>query len=245
MSYTKPYNYVDGTTLPAASQLLNDSELKIAINQETVAADYANDAFETIDFQSGELDPIVNHHTFVTGEVWGRFNDSARRDRSYFTAHTKVSNTLQTANTSKQYQPIYEVGDTVVLKAAATVFFTFGGQFVSEPNDVVAKGKWDSRVYLMVSTPTTPIPTIVQGTRSFSFEETTTASAGTQNPGGVDYTATPLARDQTTQYRRWVGWQWTIKNLAAGTYQFYVAINPKVEMGYSSARSYSLEVFYT
>jgi hypothetical protein len=245
MPYTKPYTYVDGNALAASDQNSNDTELKIAVNQETVAADYANAAFETVDFQSGELDPIVNHHTFVTGEIWGQFNDSAKRDRSYFTSHTKISNTSQTSNTSRQYQAIAETGDTIVLKATATVFITFGGAFVSEPNDVVSNGRWDSRVYLMISTPTTPNPTIIQGTRSYSYEETTAASAGTTDPGAVMYTSTPTARDQTTQCRRWVGFQWTVKNLAAGTYRFYVAANPKVEVGYSSARSYTMEIFYT
>lgn len=245
MSYVKPYTYVDGNSLTAADQSANDNALKFSINQDTVAADYATAGFETIDFQTGELDPVVNHHTFVTGEIWGRFNDTAKRDRSYFTSHTKVSETLQTSATSKQYQPIYEVGDTVVLKQTATIFFTFGGAFVSEPNDVVANGKWDSRIYLMISTPSVPTPTIVQGTRSYSYEETTAASAGTTDPGAVNYTSTPLARDQQNQCRRWVGWQWAIKNLAPGTYKFYVAVNPKVEIGYSSARQYTLEVFYT
>ena len=245
MSYVKPYTYVDGNSLTAADQSANDNALKFSINQDTVAADYATAGFETIDFQTGELDPVVNHHTFVTGEIWGRFNDTAKRDRSYFTSHTKVSETLQTSATSKQYQPIYEVGDTVVLKQTATIFFTFGGAFVSESNDVVANGKWDSRIYLMISTPSAPTPTIVQGTRSYSYEETTAASAGTTDPGAVNYTSTPLARDQQNQCRRWVGWQWAIKNLAAGTYKFYVAVNPKVEIGYSSARQYTLEVFYT
>jgi hypothetical protein len=35
-----------------------------------------------------------------------------------------------------------------------------------------------------------------------------------------------------------------VKGLAAGSYRFFVAINPKVEMGYSSARQYTMEIFY-
>jgi hypothetical protein len=35
-----------------------------------------------------------------------------------------------------------------------------------------------------------------------------------------------------------------VQNLPAGTYQFFVAVNPKVEIGFASARQFTLEVFY-
>ena len=247
MPYVKPFTYVSGNVLDATSQDSNDSDAKIFINQGIVQADYNDAVFETSDFQRGELDPITNHHQFTTGEVWGLFNDSAiTRNRSYFTAHTKTNNATQTSATSKQYQAIYECGDTVVLEHDGSIFFTFGAQIISEANDVNTKGKWDSRVYLMISTPTTPVPTIIQGTRTFTFEETTAvAFAGTKNPGSVTNPfGVPQPRDAFNQNRRWTQWQWMINNLPAGTYRFFVAVNPKVEIGYSSARQYTMEVFY-
>ena len=246
MPYLKPYTYVDGNVLDAANQDANDSSAKIFINQDIVQADYENEAFDTSDFQRGELDPIVGHHQFTTGEVWGRFNDSAvTRDRSYFTAHTKTNDDAQTSNNSKQYQAIYEAGDTFVLEHDGSIFFTFGAQFISQSNDTNTKGKWDSRVYLMVATPTNPTPTIVQGTRCYTFEETSAVpSAGTKDPGSVNYIGTPAPRDDFKQNRRWVQFQWMVNNLSAGTYRFFVAVNPKVEQGFSSARQFTAEVFY-
>jgi hypothetical protein len=35
-----------------------------------------------------------------------------------------------------------------------------------------------------------------------------------------------------------------VRSLDPGVYQFFVAINPKVEMGFSSARQFTMEVFY-
>lgn len=246
MPYVKPYTYVDGNVLNASSQDANENAAKIYINQDIIQADYNNDVFQTSDFQRGELDPIVNHHQFTTGEVWGRFKDSGvLRDRSYFTAHTKTNDATQTSATSKQYQAIYECGDTVTLEQDGSVFFTFGCQMVSLANEVNTKGKWDSRVYLMISTPAQPVPTIIQGTRMFSFEETSAvASAGTKDPGSINYTGSPAARDDYNQNRRWMQFQWMVKNLQAGSYRFFVSINPKVEMGFSSARQYTMEVFY-
>lgn len=246
MPYVKPYTYVNGTVLNATDQDNNDSTAKIYINQGILQIDYDDLTFETSDFQRGELDPIVNHHQFTTGEVWGRFNDSAiTRDRSYFTAHTKTNNVTQISATSKQYQAIYECGDTIVMEHDGSVFFTFGASVISQSNDVNTKGKWDSRVYLMISTPSTPVPTIIQGTRMYSYEETTAVgSAGTTDPGSVNYTGLPAARDDFNQNRRWMQFQWMVNNLPAGVYRFFVAVNPKVEMGYSTARQFTMEVFY-
>jgi len=35
-----------------------------------------------------------------------------------------------------------------------------------------------------------------------------------------------------------------VQNLSAGTYKFFVAVNPKVEIGFVSARQFTMEVFY-
>jgi len=250
MPYFKPHTYVNGAILNASDQDSNDSEAKVYINQEIVQADYATAAFTTADFQRGELDPIVNHHQFTTGEIWGRFNDSSiLRDRSYFTAHTKTNDDLQTSATAKQYQALYECGDTFVLEHDGSIFFTFGAQLISEENLTNTNGQWDSRVYLMQVQPGAPQPSDIQGTRTYSFEEFLSVAppAGTRDPGSEFYnpfSSLPIAREQTNQNRRWTQWQWMVNNLPAGTYKYYVAINPKVEEGYSSARQYTAEVFY-
>ena len=103
MPYVKPYTYVNGNVLNGSDQDNNDSTAKLYVNQNILVTDLAAEAFDTADIERGELDPIVNHHQFTTGDVWGRFNDSAAtRDRSYWTSHTKTNDTVQTSNNSKQ-----------------------------------------------------------------------------------------------------------------------------------------------
>jgi hypothetical protein len=245
MSYLKPYNYVDGAQLAASDQLNNDDTLKKAIDQDTVAADLASGAFNRSDWSRGELDPINNAHQFETGGIMGLFNDADGRFRSYFTSHTKVGDDTQTSANAKQYQAVYELGDQVVIEHTADVLFTAGINFVCFANDVVPRGQWDSRVYLMVTSATSGTPTIVQGTRSYIYEETVThVSAGTTVPGGYDHPGVPLPKDQGQQNRRWVGFQWHLTGLAPGTYRFYVAVNSKVEQGFAGSRSYTMELFY-
>jgi len=246
MPYVKPYTYVNGNVLNASDQDSNDSDAKLYVNQNILVVDLETASFDTADIERGELDPITNHHQFATGDVWGRFNDSAiLRDRSYFTAHTKTNDTVQTSNNSKQYQALYECGDAVVMEHKGSVFFTFGATVISMSNDVNTRGKWDSRVYLMISTPTNPVPTFIQGTRMYSYEETTAvASAGSTDPGSINYSGTPAPKDDFNQNRRWMQFQWMVRSLDPGVYQFFVAVNPKVEMGFSSARQFTMEVFY-
>ena len=245
MPFVKPYGYVDGSVLDASNQNLNDDTSKIYINQKIIQADYADFGFNTTDIQRGELNPITNHYQFTTGEVLGRFNDSASiRDRSYWTSHTKSSPDTQTSNSSKQYQAVYECGDSITLEHDGSIFFTFGATFISTSNDVVPKGMWDSRIYLMYAEETSQ-PAIIQGTRCFSFEEeTTVAAAGAHDPGAVNYIGSPSAREDWKQGRRWIQFEWMLNNLKAGTYKLFVAVNPKVEIGFSSARQFTAEVFY-
>ena len=238
MSYTKAYNYVDGNTLDATGQNSNDDGVKIYVNQDIVQADYQTKTFETSDIARGELDPINNNYCFTTGETWGRFNDSNSERRSYFTAETKSEKAVQINTTSVQWQPIYETGDIINLEYNAQVFITFGGLFYSQVNAVNTKGKWDSQVYLLVESPAGSVANINTATVAYTFEEAgSTASAGVKDPGALNDGGGQACR-------RWIGFS-KMLSLNAGRYRFYVAVNPKVEIGFSSARQWTCEVFYS
>jgi hypothetical protein len=238
MPYTKPYTYVDGTILGSTDQNSNDYSAKKYINQDVVASDISANILGLDNFQRGELNPIINHHQFTTGEVFGRFNDNLTSSRSYFTSETKAND--QTASTSVQYQPIFETGDTVILERDGTVFITLGMAVISEANDIETKGKWDSLVILAYESGNTV--TYLTQTSSYTFEETATvASAGVKDPGSFNWAWTDQDEEQN---RRWIGWEYMV-TLSAGTYRFYTVVNPKVEQGFAGSRSYTLEVFYT
>ena len=232
MAFAQPYTYVAGV-LSATDNESNEEAAKVAINQETYVANYVSNSFDYDSIQRGELDPIVNHHQFTTGEVQGLFTDSTITDRAYFTSETKANS--QTA--SVQYQDLYHTGDRVRLEYPGAVFITFGAAFACSPNHAGTKGPgnggWDSEILLRYTVESTNVTTYVSGTISYTYEETGSGSA-TNDSGGYGSTA-----------RRWTGWQWMIKGLSAGYYQFCVAINPRVEEGNVAERQFTIESFYT
>lgn len=240
MAYVKPYTYVNGTALDGSSQEDNDEAARIAINQKTFLADIEDNSFDYDDISRGEYEPITRSHQFTSGDFIGLFTDAQVLDRSYFTSETKAND----QTTSVQYQDIYNTGNRFILEESGAFFINFGGAFASNENILATsapfndgshpgRGQWDSQVYLRIHNETTNITDIIAGTIAYTYEETSSASAGVTNPGAGGVTA-----------RRWIGWQWLVTNQTAGAYSISVVINPKVESGYAGARQFTCETFY-
>tara|TARA_R110000823_G_scaffold269834_4_gene389535 strand:+ start:1068 stop:1808 length:741 start_codon:yes stop_codon:yes gene_type:complete len=245
MAFVKPYNYVDGTVLSGANQQLNDDAAKKYINQGIVFADYADSNIDFDQIQSGELQPITNQYRFVSGEVLGQAVDKEVVNRAYFTSNIKTGR--QTADNPLIYQSIYSTGQTLYLSSTADILITFGGTFISSENEVEGKGKWDSKIALRYRDSTSNNWQTIEGTRSYSFEETTAATAAPRDATDTSLLLAAGYGDTVEAFyclRRWSGWTWIVKGLPAGEYSFIVMINAKVEQGYSSARSFTCEVFY-
>jgi hypothetical protein len=245
MSFTKPYAYVDGNVLSGANQQLNDDAVKKYVNQGIVFADYADSNIDFDQIQSGELQPITNQYRFVSGEVLGQFSDKEVVNRAYFTSNIKTGR--QTSTNPVQYQSIYNTGQTLYLSSTADILITFGGTFISDENEVQGKGKWDSKIALRYRDSTSNNWETIEGTRSYSFEETTAATAAPRNATNTSLLlANGYGPTTDAQYclRRWSGWTWVVKGLPAGEYSFILMVSAKVEQGYSSARSFTCEVFY-
>lgn len=247
MPYSKSYTYADGTVLTAANQNLNDEAAKHYVNQEVTQGDLAS-TFDTEDIQRGELEPITSSHSFTTGHIHGLSNGVDQVSRAYFTSHIKPS--IQTVNDWYVYTPLYETGTEVNMEYDGIVLYNFGGTFASSPNDVQANGFWDSVIFLQVTDLSTGDVTRYGNTRAYTYEETdviSTAASGNTDPFGA--TGQPSStlgdEDPENQYsvRRWCGFCQSI-SLDKGRYLFTVVVNAKVEKGYTSARSFTIETLY-
>jgi hypothetical protein len=127
------------------------------------------------------------------------------------------------------------------------LLITFGATFISDANEVEGKGKWSSKVSLRYKNNLSNDWEVIEGTRSYSFEETTAVTVetrlATQTNLALSNGYSTLAKAQLC-LRRWSGWTWCVKGLSAGVYTFCVSVSSKVEQGFSSARSFTCEVFY-
>lgn len=248
MAYVKPNTFVDGTILDADDLNGNDEELKKVLNQELRQADLEDAAFDTQHIQLGEYQPITNQYTFATGINAGVAKGIEPFDRAYFTSNIKKGEEQQHNDTPEVYITLIETGAELILKETADVLITFGGTFISQENFAQDNGLWDSRVLLSYTLNDDEQVEFIQQSRSYTFEEAAdgTASAGQFNPyGGITKSSgTGVEPEVKLGLRRWIGFSAVLRNLAAGSYKFSLRINPKVEIGYSSAKSFKAEVFY-
>jgi hypothetical protein len=245
MAFVKPYTYLTNTVLSGANQSLNDDAAKKYINQGIVFGDYANSIVDFDQIQSGELQPITNQYRFVSGEVLGQAVDKEVVNRAYFTSNIKPGR--QTSDNPLLWQTIYNTGQTLHLSSTADLLITFGATFISDANEVRARANGQARFLLRYKNASSNDWEVIEGTRSYSFEETVAVTVETRLA-----TTTNLALSNgygnTPQtelcLRRWSGWTWCVKGLARGVYTFCVSVSSKVEQGFSSARSFTCEVFY-
>lgn len=249
MAYVKPNTFVDGTILDADDLNGNDEELKKVLNQELRGNDLEDAAFDTQHIQLGEYQPITNQYTFATGIVAGVSRGIESEDRAYFTSNIKKGEEEQHDATPEVYMTLIETGPELVLKETADVLITYGGTFVSQENNVQDNGLWDSKVLLSYTLNDDEQVVYVQQSRSYTFEESFgTSPAGVNNPYGLTGTPGSGLGSENPELkfglRRWIGFSIILRNLAAGSYKFSIRINPKVEIGYNSAKSFKAEVFY-
>jgi len=243
MSFTKPYTYTTGNILGAADQNSNDDAVKKAVNQDTVAGDLKSDSYDFDSIESGELDPIVNHHHFMTGEDYGQSSGLDEVDRSYFTSHIRPSS--QTGAGVVLWTPIFETGTTYELEETGDVLVNFGAAFTCTNNQIQVSGLWDSKVVMRYNDGSGW--TDIEGTRAYTFEGARVSPLGTVSPTDVaiDTFGYPGSVQSELCVRRWIGFHWHVPALPAGNYQFAVFVNAKCEEGFVSARSFTAEIFYT
>jgi len=244
MSFTKPYTYVTGTVVDATAQSSNDDAAKKSINQGILAADYTTEMIDFDQIESGELEAIASGYRFMSGEICGQASTTTPADRAYFTSH--IRNGKQTAVDPAIYQTIYETGQTLDIIHDAEILISFGGTFISAENDIQPTGRWDTQVILRYRQEGSNNWENIAGTVAYSFEETHDPGAAPRavtnlNPFTFSY---PSSVDPQSSFRRWIGWTWMVKNIPPGRWSFSVAVRSKVESGFSSARSFTCEVFY-
>jgi hypothetical protein len=235
MAFVKPFTYVDGNVLNADDQRSNEEAAKVYVNQEIVAADIGTNLDYT-EIEAGEFLPVTDDHKFASSFIAGQNLIVNRRTRAYFTSTSKHN--TQTAASSIVYRDLYGAGKKIKLDASAEVIITFQAAFIAFDNSTTSggdgRGKWENKILLkhIDYTRNSPTPTYIAGTRGYVFEGVG-AAAGTLDPNAGGNAAS----------RRQVQFQ-TRLTLTRGEHDLQMAVNPKIEAGYGSARNFLVEVFY-
>jgi len=235
MAFVKPYNYINNQVLEDTNQRSNEEAAKVYVNQEIVAADYGTNLDYT-EIEAGEFLPVTNDHKFASSFIAGQNISNDNIDRAYFTSTTKANN--QTSASSVVYRDLYGCGKKIKLDRSAQVLVTFQAAFIAGDNSNTTggdgSGMWENRVVLRHTDYTTsnPTPVYIAGTRGYVFEGAG-ASLGLLNPNAGG----------TAANRRQVQHQYVL-SLSRGEHDLQIAVNPKVEYGWTSARNFLVEVFY-
>lgn len=239
MAYVKPYNYVNGVVLDAASQLALSKSAKIYDNQGIQTSDISTGAFDWDEIEVGEFNPITGSHKFCSGAICGKNILTHAIDRAYFTSNVK--NNSETGVGTVAWLDIFNAGEQItIVEATAKVLITFEGAFIGLDNDpatgggVITNGLWENEILLRHTDYSSfpSVTTFIEGTRGWGFEGAG-VSSGTKNPKNNGFAAS----------RRQIQWSLLI-TLNRGTHDLQLCVNPKIQAGYISARNFLVEVFY-
>lgn len=239
MSYTKPYTYVDGVVLSATDHDSNEESAKVYVNQEIEKTDIVANSLESTDIANYRYISTGGNFEFVTKGVYGNTDLISHTNRSYFSATSKRNQ--QTTPNVVQWQHIE--GACIELdidRNNVEVLITCYAHVIILDNLLGVVGapgqsKWQNEFFLLREDLVANTIGALLGTGQYVF-----GGAGTYpgapylDPNDGGYGA--ARRQFTFTYR-------TVVN-TAGRYRFSLVCNPMSEIGYTTAKSMTAEVFY-
>lgn len=234
MGYTKPYTYVNGTVLSADDHESNEESAKVYVNQEIEKADITPNSLETTDIANYRYISVGENFDFVTKGVYGNTDTVKHTNRSYFSA-TPKRNQQEVLNVI-QWQHIEGGCVTVdVDRSNADIVITVYAHVIVNDNLLGVVGspgqKWWQNQFALIKDDGGGII----DTHQYVFQGAGSVAAPVgldANSGGNDASH----RQFTFTYR-------TVAN-TAGRYRFALVCNPMAEIGYTTAKSITAEVFY-
>jgi len=232
MSYTQPNPYSNGSVLDSSAIIANEESLKVFINQEITATEFATEQFYKSDIARGSI--VQNNAEFVSSHISGINELQLLLNRSYQSSTTK--NNSQTA--SIQWQDVANSGTVVNLDAAADVVVLMYMKYVVVNNTNVSgnkgqgNGMWQNEISLKSKNVVSGEYTIYSKTDNYCFEGAG-SSLDTKDPG----------YDEQAAAHRTIMLSYKI-SLSAGTYLLTATVNPHNETGYTTVKSMTTEVFY-
>jgi hypothetical protein len=231
-AYTQPAPYSNGTVLDTNDITSNEESLKVFVNQELDANDIATGKLITKDIARGI--GYQNIAVFQSGMIAGINQLRNPLNRSYSTSTTK--NNAPTA--SIQWQDIANSGaKAIITQPSKIVIHLYLKYYVPDnlnlPNNGGQRhGAWQNEIRLRRRSVIGGTDSTYIATDNYCFEGTG-ASLDTKDPGN----------DQENASHRSIMLTYYNQISTAGEYWFVATVDPHNEMGYSTVKSITVEVF--
>lgn len=238
MAYVKPYNYVDGNILSATEQKQNEESAKVYVNQEITVADFDTYSLETTDIANYRYNSVTQNFDFVTKSVYGTTDTIKYTNRSYFSATPKRNQ--QVTIPVVQWEHIEGACVDVYVDRPAVILLTVYAHVIVNDNLLGVVGtpgqkRWTNTFAISREDNNSNKASGIIDTLQYVFGGAgVTPGAGYKDSGDGGYAAS--RRQFTFTYHTSVS--------TVGNYRFSLVCNPQSEIGYTTAKSITAEVFY-
>lgn len=242
MSFTKPYTYTDGLPLSANGQEANEEGAKVYVNQEIETSDIQDNTLDTTDFAPVRFYSVGATGDFVSKTIQGGTDLQRLTNRAYFTSTAKLNR--QNKKDIFNWQAVPNASAevfvdranaffliTVYLKATALANTIVGG------NGGVGQKQEEALIAIQQEDPETGISFgYLDLTTGFVFDPDGTYDSALSDYDPADGGTSSSQRSMTLQYRGLIN--------GRGRKRFSVVVSPKMERGFISVKSITVETFY-
>lgn len=240
-SYTKPHTYANGTSLDADSHTSNEESARIYVNDNIISSDVTSNTLDTTDLGAPRyIAPVAEWQGF-SKTIGGNVDLQAVTNRAYFSSTAKTQR--QEVKGVRNYQAIPNASYEVHVDRSNAYFWIRGYANATALENLTGFAGIRPGQYLADNLIALEIEDIDAGTSAISDQtgDFVFGPSGAYNATRSDYD--PGAGGSSAQHRT-VSFSYYGLINGKGRKRFSLVVDPKVERGFITVKSFVFEVFY-
>ena len=240
-SYTKPYAYVDGNSLDADNHTSNEESARIYVNNNIIASDVTSNTLDTTDIGAPRyIAPVAEWQGF-SKTIGGNVDLQSITNRAYFTSTAKTQR--QEVKGVRNYQTIPNASYEIHVDRSNAYFWIRGYAKANALENLtgfagVRPGQYlaDNLLAIQVEDIATGTLSISDQTGDFVFgpKGSYTAARSDYDPGAGGVSAS----------QRTISFSYYGLINGKGRKRISLVVDPKVERGFITVKSFVFDVFY-
>lgn len=239
-TYTKPYTYVNGTIIDATGHNNNEQSARVWCNDEIVPTDIKDNSLDRTDLGAYRYYAPNEEFDGFSKTIGGTINTTTFINRAYFTTTAKT-NRMSVKNV-RNWQAIPNASYEVSVDRSNAYFF-ITGYLKAHTNAnltgiIGGNGQHilSNEIKLQIEDLDAGIQGVSDQTGDFVF-----GANGTYDPTQSDYDA---GAGGTAASDRSITFSYYGLINGKGRKRFSIVVDPKQEIGYITAKTFVVEVFY-